>query len=100
MRILLRARDYCPSRSLSRPPTRSNTPPGARGLSLAGFVISCLVNPGLISVSRARAVHQLGGAAGGRDPRFVWPGRPGALPVAGGRWTVRNVGAVDRLPPG
>ena len=46
-----------------QPPTRSNTPPGARGSSLAGFRISALVKPGLTSPARARAVHQLGAAA-------------------------------------
>src|SRR6187402_167892 len=56
--------------SLRNPPTRSNTPPGARGLSLAGFRISSFVNPDVTSPVRARAVHQDGGTLLSFVPRF------------------------------
>src|SRR6476660_10582707 len=54
--------------SLNKPPTRSKTPPGARGSSGRARVISALLKPGFTSPSFARAVHQLAAVALDRAP--------------------------------
>ena len=64
--------------------TRLNTPPSARGSSLAGRRISSFVKPAVTSPAVARAVHHdalRGSASGGCGPR---PTRMSSLSVAGG----------------
>src|SRR5581483_2187653 len=86
--ILAYPRPPHPIRSLSSPPTRSNTPPGARGSSFGDRRISSFEKPGVTSPVLARAVHHEG----------AWASRTRRLPGPAGRGAAGFPAPAEPVP--